>query len=85
MRGSRCNCASKLRSGPPSSIGKEVEKQTQGIFPLKDVTIHKEKILKKPKCYIAKLFDKAAPKQKGKAKKQDYIMKINIIFQSQTV
>merc|ERR1712228_925894 len=32
----------------PESIGKEIEKQTQGIFPLKDVLIRKVKIIKKP-------------------------------------
>merc|ERR1712224_599774 len=32
----------------PESIGKEIEKQTQGIFPLKDVLVRKVKILKKP-------------------------------------
>merc|ERR1719221_308135 len=31
----------------PESIGKEIEKQTQGIFPLKDVLIRKVKIIKK--------------------------------------
>merc|ERR1712226_87705 len=31
----------------PESISKEIEKQTQGIFPLKDVLIRKVKILKK--------------------------------------
>merc|ERR1712151_557810 len=39
------------------SIGKEIEKQTQGIFPLKDVFIRKVKILKKPKFDITKLMD----------------------------
>ena len=31
----------------PESIGKEIEKQTQGIYPLQDVLIRKVKILKK--------------------------------------
>merc|ERR1712066_981459 len=39
------------------SIGKEVEKQTQGIFPLKDVLIRKVKIIKKPKFDITKLME----------------------------
>merc|ERR1711862_689969 len=39
------------------SIGKEIEKQTQGIFPLKDVLIRKVKILKKPKFDITKLME----------------------------
>eukprot|EP00449_Zooxanthella_nutricula_P025728 CAMPEP_0198532634 /NCGR_PEP_ID=MMETSP1462-20131121/31715_1 /TAXON_ID=1333877 /ORGANISM="Brandtodinium nutriculum, Strain RCC3387" /LENGTH=96 /DNA_ID=CAMNT_0044262541 /DNA_START=9 /DNA_END=299 /DNA_ORIENTATION=- len=41
----------------PESIGKEIEKQTQGIFPLKDVLIRKVKIIKKPKCDITKLME----------------------------
>jgi len=41
----------------PESIGKEIEKQTQGIFPLKDVHIRKVKILKKPKFDIVKLME----------------------------
>merc|ERR1711941_89284 len=41
----------------PESIGIEIEKQTQGIFPLKDVLIRKVKILKKPKFDITKLME----------------------------
>merc|ERR1719230_1807314 len=41
----------------PESIGKEIAKQTQGIFPLKDVLIRKVKILKKPKFDITKLME----------------------------
>merc|ERR1711971_1034836 len=41
----------------PESIGKEIEKHTQGIFPLKDVLVGKVKILKKPKFDIAKLME----------------------------
>merc|ERR1712014_428505 len=40
----------------PESIGKEIEKQTQGIFPLKDVLVRKVKIVKKPKFDITKLM-----------------------------
>lgn len=39
------------------SISKEIEKQTQGTFPLKDVLIRKVKILKKPKFDITKLME----------------------------
>merc|ERR1712216_951421 len=42
------------------SIGKEIEKQTQGIFPLKDVLVRKVKILKKPKFDITKLMEQHA-------------------------
>jgi len=41
----------------PESIGKEIEKYTQGIFPLKDVHIRKVKILKKPRFDITKLME----------------------------
>jgi len=41
----------------PESIGKEIEKQTQGIFPLKDVLVRKVKILKKPKFDITRLME----------------------------
>ena len=41
----------------PESIGKQIEKETQGIFPLKDVHIKKVKILKKPKFDITKLLE----------------------------
>jgi len=41
----------------PESIGKEIEKATQGIFPLKDVLIRKVKIMKKPKFDITKLME----------------------------
>lgn len=41
----------------PESIGKEIEKHTQGIFPLKDVLIRKVKILKKPKFDITRLME----------------------------
>merc|ERR1719335_820921 len=41
----------------PESIGKEIDKQCQGIFPLKDVCINKVKVLKKPKFDITKLME----------------------------
>jgi len=41
----------------PESIGKEIEKQTQGVFPLKDVLVRKIKIIKKPKFDITKLME----------------------------
>eukprot|EP00448_Togula_jolla_P002934 CAMPEP_0170620110 /NCGR_PEP_ID=MMETSP0224-20130122/27883_1 /TAXON_ID=285029 /ORGANISM="Togula jolla, Strain CCCM 725" /LENGTH=267 /DNA_ID=CAMNT_0010946261 /DNA_START=75 /DNA_END=878 /DNA_ORIENTATION=+ len=41
----------------PESIGKEIEKHTQGIFPLKDVLVRKVKIMKKPKFDIVKLME----------------------------
>jgi small subunit ribosomal protein S3Ae len=41
----------------PEAIGKEIEKQCQGIFPLKDCLIRKVKILRKPKFDITALMD----------------------------
>merc|ERR1712139_635170 len=41
----------------PESIGKEIERQTQGIYPLQNVLIRKCKILKKPKFDITKLME----------------------------
>ena len=39
----------------PDSIGREIEKKCQSIYPLKDVCVRKVKILKKPK------FDSECP------------------------
>merc|ERR1712159_329152 len=41
----------------PESIGKEIEKRCEGIFPLKDVHIRKVKVLKKPKFDITKFME----------------------------
>ena len=40
----------------PEAIGKEIETQTQSIFPLKDCQIRKVKVLKKPEFEITKLM-----------------------------
>ena len=41
----------------PDSIGKDIEKACQSIYPLHDVFIRKEKILKKPKFELGKLME----------------------------
>lgn len=41
----------------PESIGTEIEKKCQSIFPLKDVFIRKVKVLKKPKFDLTKLME----------------------------
>lgn len=41
----------------PESIGQEIEKATQGIYPLQNVYIRKVKTLKSPKLDIAKLLE----------------------------
>ena len=33
----------------PDSIGREIEKRTQSVFPLKEVCVRKVKVLRKPK------------------------------------
>jgi small subunit ribosomal protein S3Ae len=41
----------------PESIGTQIEKKCQSIFPLQNVFIRKVKILKKPKFYLTKLME----------------------------
>ncbi|XP_064608300.1 small ribosomal subunit protein eS1 [Liolophura sinensis] len=41
----------------PDSIGKDIEKACQGIYPLHDVFIRKVKVLKKPKFDVGKLME----------------------------
>jgi len=53
----KCQLRELVKKLIPESIGKEMEKQTQGIFPLKDCLIRKVKVLKKPKFDITKLME----------------------------
>jgi len=41
----------------PDSIGRDIEKSCQGIYPLHDVYIRKVKVLKKPKFDLGKLME----------------------------
>jgi len=41
----------------PDSIGKDIEKACQGIYPLHDVYVRKVKMLKKPKFDVGKLME----------------------------
>ncbi|XP_013772067.1 40S ribosomal protein S3a-like [Limulus polyphemus] len=41
----------------PDSVGKDIEKACQGIYPLHDVMIRKVKVLKKPKFELGKLLE----------------------------
>ena len=41
----------------PDSIGKDIEKVSQGIYPLHDVYVRKVKVLKKPKFDLGKLLE----------------------------
>merc|ERR1712166_1177257 len=54
---SKCMLREVVKKLIPESIGKEIEKQTQGIFPLQNCLIRKVKTLKKPKFDITKLME----------------------------
>jgi len=54
---SKCQLRELVKKLIPEVIGKEIEKQTQGIFPLKDCLVRKVKIIKKPKFDITKLME----------------------------
>ncbi|CAG5128345.1 unnamed protein product, partial [Candidula unifasciata] len=41
----------------PDSIGKDIEKVCQGIYPLHDVLVHNVKVLKKPKFDVGRLME----------------------------
>jgi len=41
----------------PESIGREIEKATEGIYPLQNVLIRKVKMLRAPKTDLAKLLE----------------------------
>jgi len=41
----------------PESIGREIEKSCQGIYPMQSVFVRKAKILKAPKFDITKLME----------------------------
>merc|ERR1712066_496695 len=53
----KCQLRELVKKLIPEVIGKEIEKQTQGIFPLKDVLVRKVKLIKKPKFDITKLME----------------------------
>merc|ERR1712039_433136 len=54
---SKCALRDLVKKLIAESIGKEIQRQTQGIFPLKDVLIRKVKIIKKPKFDITKFME----------------------------
>eukprot|EP00913_Durusdinium_trenchii_P017019 g16004.t1 len=53
----KCQLRELVKKLIPEVIGKEIEKQCKGIFPLKDCMIRKVKIMKKPKFDITKLME----------------------------
>lgn len=54
---SSCDIKELVQKLIPDSIGKEIDKATRGIFPMKDVVVRKVKILKAPKLDITKLME----------------------------
>lgn len=54
---SKCDLKDLFLKFVPEVIGKEIEKATQGIFPLQNVFMRKLKILKKPKFDLVKLME----------------------------
>ena len=54
---SSCDLKDLVGKFVPESIGKDIEKACQGIYPLHDVFIRKAKILKKPKLDMSKLLE----------------------------
>ena len=54
---SKCELKELVQKLVPELIGKEIEKATQGIFPMQNCFIRKVKMLKKPKFDITKLME----------------------------
>ncbi|CAN8229417.1 unnamed protein product [Cochlearia groenlandica] len=54
---SSCDLKELVAKFIPEAIGKEIEKATQGIYPLQNVFIRKVKILKAPKFDLGKLME----------------------------
>ena len=52
-----CDLKQLVEKFVPNLIGKQIEKDCQGIFPLQNVYIRKVKILKSPKYDPAKLLE----------------------------
>ncbi|KAJ3341183.1 ribosomal 40S subunit protein S1B [Gonapodya sp. JEL0774] len=55
--GSNCEMKELVAKFIPESIGKEIEKKTESIFPLQNVYIRKVKVLKQPKFDLGKLLE----------------------------
>ena len=54
---SKCELKELVQKLVPELIGKEIEKATQGIYPMQNCFIRKVKMLKKPKFDITKLME----------------------------
>jgi|GEM_PF-1334535 len=54
---SKCDLKGLVAKFLPETIGKEIEKACEGIFPMQNVHIRKVKVLKKPKFDLVKLME----------------------------
>merc|ERR1719456_1331953 len=54
---SKCMMRDLVKKLIPEAVGKEIEKATRSIFPLKDCIIRRVKIVKKPKFDLTKLME----------------------------
>lgn len=52
-----CNLKTLVSKLIPNSIGKDIEKACESIFPLQDVHVRKVKVLKKPKFELSRLME----------------------------
>ncbi|GMI54864.1 hypothetical protein ScalyP_jg7213 [Parmales sp. scaly parma] len=55
--GGKCDLKELVKKLLPEVMGQDIEKQCQGIFPVKDCFIRKVKVLKKPKFDLLKLME----------------------------
>lgn len=62
---SNCDLKEVVAKLIPDSIGKEIEKSAQSVFPLQNVCVHKVKILKAPKYDLQKLLELHAETDAG--------------------
>ena len=61
----------------PGSIGKDIEKACQSIYPLHDVFVRKVKMLKKPKFELGKLMELPGERSSsGKATGDETVAKV---------
>ncbi|GAB2212659.1 hypothetical protein Drorol1_Dr00020638 [Drosera rotundifolia] len=68
---SSCDLKNLVAKFIPESIGKEIEKVTQSIYPLQNVYIRKVKILKAPKFDLSKLMETHGDYSEDKGVKVD--------------
>jgi small subunit ribosomal protein S3Ae len=87
---STCDLAELVAKLIPEVIGREIEKATQGIYPLQNVFIRKVKMLRKPKVDLSKLLelhggaDAVAEAGKKMARDEEEISKTVVVTEEKT-